>query len=235
MFALPRNRLPELMDQPGLDDVEHRRALRALRRVNRICRTAGHLWDSIERLARQSHARPLRVLDVASGGGDIVIDLARRARRAQVSLEVSGCDLSPTAVAHAHEEACAAGFPEVRFFTHDVLEAPLPDGFDVVTCTLFLHHLDEAPAVTLLERMVRGAAQLALLDDLRRTRLGYCLAWCACRMLTRSPIVHVDGPRSVQGAFTSSEAVNLARLAGWQDVTVRHHWPERFLMSGRRA
>lgn len=223
------------MDQPGLDDQLHRQALRALRRVNGICGTSRQLWRAIERAAREAAPRPLRVLDVASGGGDVAIGLARRARRAGLSLEIAGCDMSPTAIEHATGEAAAAGLDEVSFFAHDVLRDPLPSDFDVVTCTLFLHHLDEPEAELVLARLVQAARQQALVDDLRRTRLGYWMAWCACRLLTTSPIVHVDGPRSVQGAFTSDEAAELARRAGWRGVTVRHHWPERFLLTGSKS
>src|SRR5262245_61489219 len=42
-----RNLQPEVMDQPGLDPVEHERALRALVRINLLSNTAGILWGPI--------------------------------------------------------------------------------------------------------------------------------------------------------------------------------------------
>lgn len=233
-FTLERNRQSELMDQPGLDAGLHCQALRALRRVNWLCGTGGQLWRSMRDLARAAGDRPLRVLDVASGGGDVAIALARRARRAGLRLEVHGCDISPTAIEFANRAAADAGIREARFFHHDVLRDALAESYDVVTCTLFLHHLDEPDAELALARMAQAARRLVLVDDLRRSRTGYWLAWLACRALTRSTIVHVDGPRSVEGAFTSGEAVELARRAGLEPVDVRHHWPERFLLRWRR-
>ena len=71
-----RNRLPELMDQPGLDPHLHAQALGGLRRVNRFSATASQLWKPIEELAAQESAGCLRILDVASGGGDVALEIA---------------------------------------------------------------------------------------------------------------------------------------------------------------
>ena len=47
-----RDRQPELMDDPALDPAEHRVALAALARINRISRSAGILWPAVKELAR---------------------------------------------------------------------------------------------------------------------------------------------------------------------------------------
>ncbi len=144
------------MDQPGLDEAQHVRALRGLGRINRVSRSVGILWPSIAGEARQSRGETLRVLDLASGGGDVAIGLARRARRAGLRVGVEGCDVSPAAVAFASRSAEAAGV-DVRFFRLDALKDRLPEGFDVLSCSLFLHHLSEDEAVELLRRMAAAA------------------------------------------------------------------------------
>ena len=35
----------------------------------------------------------------------------------------------------------------VRFFVADALAGPFPDGYDAITCSLYLHHLDREQAV----------------------------------------------------------------------------------------
>ncbi|MGH7135259.1 MAG: methyltransferase domain-containing protein [Pirellulales bacterium] len=226
-----RRREPEWMDQPGLDSALHDQALIGLRRVNRISRTASRLWRPADHLAKELAGAPLRILDVASGGGDVAIGLATEAQRRNVPVEIEGCDISPRAVEHARAEARRAGLNHVRFFNLDALEDALPDKYDVVTCSLFLHHLDEADAVRLLGKMAEAAERLLLVDDLRRTRSGYALAWLGSQLLTRSPIVHVDGPRSVRAAFTLEEAARLADRAGLKGYRIEPHWPQRFLLN----
>jgi SAM-dependent methyltransferase len=230
-----RDRQPELMDQPGLDAAEHRRALDGLGRINRASRTSAVLWPPIRAQVARIGARPLRVLELACGGGQVALELAARARGAGVALEVCGCDASPVAIAYAREAARQAGAGAVEFRPLDVLRAPLPTGFDVVCASLFLHHLSDEEAAALLGGMAAAAGQLVLVSDLRRSTLGLALAWAGCRLLSRSRVVHVDGTRSVRAAFRTAEARQLALRAGLSGVRAEECWPQRYLLIWRRA
>jgi 2-polyprenyl-3-methyl-5-hydroxy-6-metoxy-1,4-benzoquinol methylase len=232
-FLRQRYRQPELMDQPGLELAAHARALEGLRRIHAMSRTGAVLWRPIARMARtvQAESGTVRVLDLATGGGIIPLTLARRAARAELNVSVDGCDISSQAVELARTKAAAWGVPS-RFFVLDALSQPLPRDYDVVTCSLFLHHLDETDAIALLGRMAAVARRLVLVDDLVRSRWGYLLALVGCRLLSGSRIVHVDGPRSVAAAFTPDEALALASRAGLPQARLVRHWPQRFLLSG---
>jgi hypothetical protein len=217
------------MDQPGLDAGRHRQALRGLARLNLWSGSAGLLWPPLAALARAS-GRPVRVLDLATGGGDVPIRLWHKAKRANVPLVVEGCDVSRTAVDYATEQAGRQA-AAVRFFAADALTGETPTGYDALVCSLFLHHLTEEQAVTLLRRMGGAAGRLVLVNDLVRGRAGLLLARVGTRLLSLSPVVHVDGPRSVEGAFTVEEARMLAERAGLKGATVAHRWPCRFLLT----
>jgi len=218
------------MDQPDLDAKKHAQALRGLRRINRLSRSGTALWNRIAALAPEGSSTPLRVLDVACGGGDNAVTLAGQAQRSGRRVEIEGCDISAVAVECARAQAGAQGV-SVQFFACDALRA-LPGEYDVVTCALFLHHLSDDEAVTLLRNMAAAARRLVLVDDLVRGRAGYLLAWFGCRLLSRSPVVHYDGPVSVAAAFTPDEAKAIAGRAGLRDVTVTRHWPQRYLLAG---
>ncbi len=226
-----RDRQPEVMDQPDLDPRRHTEALRGLARINTWSGSARLLWPPLRDLARQV-ASPLRLLDVATGAGDVPVRLWLRARRAGLDLEVAGCDRSPCAIEHARQRARTEG-ANVRFFTWDALAGPLPEGYDVVASSLFLHHLAEEEAVDLLRRMARAARRLLLINDLERGLPGLVLAYVGTRVLSASPVVHTDGPLSVRAAFTRREALELAERAGLAGATVERRWPFRFLLTWR--
>jgi hypothetical protein len=137
-------------------------------------------------------------------------------------------------VSFATAAAARAGLPGMHFFQLNVLQDELPRDYDVIMCTLFLHHLEQREAERMLRRMAEAARRGVLVDDLVRGRTGYFLAWAGARLLTRSTIVHVDGPLSVRSAFTVSEARALAERAGLQGAEFRRHWPQRFLLSWRK-
>jgi SAM-dependent methyltransferase len=250
----------ELMDDPGLGPREHRQALEALAVVSRLSLNSERVWREVrrqwegrtdpapspfgrpeasgakrgwkERKGLRSGLPAIRVLDVACGGGDTVRALKRRADREGVPLEVHGCDVSPAALAHARERARGEG-TEVHFFQLDALRAPLPRGYDIVCSSLFLHHLTEEEAVDVLARMAEAGNSLVL-QDLLRSRAGYWLAWWTLRLMSRSRVAHVDGPRSVQASFRIPEVATLARKAGLDDVRIVRCWPQRFTLYWRR-
>jgi 2-polyprenyl-3-methyl-5-hydroxy-6-metoxy-1,4-benzoquinol methylase len=232
-----RHLQPEVMDQPGLDRRQHHRALNAIARVNWISGSGRILWPAIRALCDERRPagdlRPVRLLDVATGGGDVPVALWCRAKQRRIPLEVAGCDVSPTAIEHARNYASERGV-EASFFQLDVLADPLPEGYDVITTSLFLHHLNEEQALVLLRKMRQAAGRLALVNDLARGRLGWWAAYVGSRIITRSPVVHVDAPLSVEGAFTPGEALELARRAGWDGAKVRRKFPYRYLLSWRR-
>jgi 2-polyprenyl-3-methyl-5-hydroxy-6-metoxy-1,4-benzoquinol methylase len=230
VMSLATRRLqPELMDAPDVAEGPHRHALAGLGRINRLSLSAAILWPALRELAKSQAPRPLRVLDLACGGGDVLCDLLRRATRQRLRIEAHGIDRSPVAIDTATRTALRAGVSPT-FSTGDVLKGEWPGGMDVVMCSLFLHHLENEEVVRLLTRMREAAGRSVLANDLVRSRAGYWLAWCGCRLLTRSPIVHVDGPRSVEGAFTPTEIRDLATRAGLSGLRCTRHWPQRFLL-----
>ena len=223
-----------MMDQPDLDVRRHVHALDALGRANAVSRTAAAVWPSIRAAALDKAPGPLRVLDIASGGGHLLLSLARRAARERMDIEWLGWDLSPVAIDYARTLARRRGVEEARFERADALHDPIPAGIDVVLCTLFLHHLTESDAVALLQRMREAAQHAVVVSDLRRTRLGAAFTWAGCRMLSRSEVFRVDGMRSVAAAFSTSEARSLAAAAGLSGAQFAQVWPERWLLTWRK-
>src|SRR5205823_2007870 len=122
-----RRRQPEIMDEADLDPRAHAQALRGLERINLWSGSARILWPPLRHLAGATSGRPLRILDIATGAGDVPIRLWHRAQRAGLAVELAGCDRSPMAVAYARQRA-AEKKAAVAFFEYDALRDPLPGG-----------------------------------------------------------------------------------------------------------
>lgn len=223
---------PELMDDPYIVRHAHIQALRGLSRLYRASRTGAALWPVVRKEAEAIN-EPLRILDIATGGGDFPLDIADRARRSRLNIDVHGCDISPTAVAFARLRARNEK-SSARFFRFDVNAGPIPSGYHMVTSGLFLHHLDEPTAACFLRKMASAATRIVIVDDLIRSRLGLLLAYIATRTLSRSAVVHRDGPQSVRSAFTKAELLGLARSADLSGAEVSQHWPQRQTLTWRR-
>ncbi|MGN6626910.1 MAG: methyltransferase domain-containing protein [Tepidisphaeraceae bacterium] len=230
---LERELTEERMDSPTIPEPEHRQALAGLRRINRVSRTAAGLLPAVVAFARRRKLTTLRLLDVASGGGDVPIALATLARGAGLHLELTLFDRSDVALACAQETAAERGIG-VQVIAGDATRDLPQEGFDVATSCLFMHHLKEIEVIAVLHGMARAAGGLVLVSDLRRSRRGLWMAHVACRVLSRSAVVHFDGPASVRAAWTMEELADLAGRAGLSDVSIQRQWPGRMLLEWER-
>lgn len=225
------------MDDPALPEGEHVAALVALSRINAVSRTAARLASDIRRLlrGRPSASGPIVIADLACGGGDVTLELARRirgSRRGRQEVRVTGYDKSPRAVTWARDAAARRGIA-ASFEVRDVLAEGCP-ACDVAVNSLFLHHLDDAPARGLLEQMATARIG-GVISDLVRCRVGLALAVAATALLSSSRVARVDGPASVRAARTPSEYRTLCDAAGLCHATIRRAWPRRVVIRWRRG
>ena len=215
------------MDDPAIPAEMHAHALRALRRIHWISGTARSLWRRLRPIAT-SLGRPARVLDLACGRGDLIEGLDRLARQAGCELQLAGCDVSAAALELARRHLDEAGV-EAQLVRLDLTADPLPRGHDVVVTSLFLHHLSDQQIVSLFGRIAEAAGHL-IASDLVRSRWGAAVTWVGTRTLTRCPVVHVDGMKSVRAALTPRELHELAERAGLRGATVSRCWPARQIL-----
>jgi 2-polyprenyl-3-methyl-5-hydroxy-6-metoxy-1,4-benzoquinol methylase len=224
----------EMMDDPAIDSGRFIGSLDGLRRVNVATRSAHIVWPLLRDTAATISDRPMRVLDVACGGGDTIVTLSRWAKRKGIALKIDGCDLSPLAVAHARNRAEEAGV-NTHVFELDVAADSMPEGYDLIMCSLFLHHLSAADATRFLRSACSMAERAVVVHDLVRSRFGYWLAWFGTRALLCNDVCRHDGPLSVSKAFTLREMERIAEDAGVDGAQLSRKFPGRFLWVWNKA
>jgi SAM-dependent methyltransferase len=167
----------------------------------------------IRRAVRRTGART--ILDVGSGSGDVPHALVRDGRRRGVELRATCLDRSEQMIAIARRRTRDdAG---LMFVAGDGQCLPYGDGaFDVVTCTLALHHFEPPAARALLREMRRVARVTPIVGDLVRSRAAFAATWFWSRATTRNRLTRHDAPLSVRRAYSPHEALTLAREAGWR-------------------
>jgi 2-polyprenyl-3-methyl-5-hydroxy-6-metoxy-1,4-benzoquinol methylase len=213
---------PELMDRPQAVSDELRVDLRNLRALNR--------WFGSYRLVRhflEKWIRPgdnLRVVDLATGSGDIPRLIADHARKVGAQVQIDAVDFQESTLSIARE--LSADYPEIAFNHADVLEFGAPQTYDVVFCSLALHHFSELDAIRLLRRCREISRGRILVADLRRGPLASAGVWLLTALIFREPMTRVDARLSAARAFSFSELRQLAVQAGWQ-----HFSHERFQLA----
>jgi SAM-dependent methyltransferase len=240
---------PEMMDRPGHDPAVLREDLRVLEQINQ--RLGGHqipLRYLPRLLARhpdplvqfpvtagtgRSPTAAVRILDLGSGGADVPRAIAVWARARGLSVHIRAVDANPQILAIARE--WSAHFPEIRFEQHDLRALPWPAAsFDIVLCSLTLHHFAEADAVEILRR-IRDIARVGyIVNDLRRSRAAIWTSKLMAATIITNPIARYDAPLSCERAFTVAELRRMAQRAGLRAFAIRRHRWFRMALAGTR-
>jgi ubiquinone/menaquinone biosynthesis C-methylase UbiE len=218
-----RRETEELLDQAGHDPAELAANLQDIRTANRlaggVATVLRHLPGLLSQIPRD---RPVEILDLATGSGDIPLSLVAWAERQGRPLQWTVTDHSPEILAEARRTL--AGVPGVTFTVCDARAVPMPArSFDVVLCSLALHHFPPGEAVQVLREMDRLSRTGFILNDIRRCLAGFVAAWGASRVATRNRLTRHDMPLSVLRAYSPDELRALLRQADIHEVTVTTH------------
>ncbi|CAN5625767.1 hypothetical protein BH23CHL5_BH23CHL5_18010 [soil metagenome] len=204
----------ELLDAPIVNRQELIHNFRDIQRVNWLFGGTSAVLRYIEpMITDHPPSTTLRVIDLATGAADIPLAIAEWAEQKGRVLEITATDLTSDVLAIA--EANTAHRNEIRCFRCDARAVPFSDGsFDIALCSLALHHFQPDDAVTVIKEMKRLANIGFLINDLRRSRLGYWATWTASRVSTRSHLTRNDAPLSIRRAYTVDELRALLSQAG---------------------
>jgi len=219
------------MDADNVDVAELHRALAFIRRVNRwLGYNRAVVRAVVDACAVMPRGRPVRVLDVATGSGDLLVDLKARFDRLGRPVELVGLDRHAATLAVAQERCRGVA----QIVEGDATALPFAEAsFDVVTSALFLHHLDDAMVVRVLAEMKRVSRHAVINADLIRRRRAY--AWISLFTAFGSPMVRHDARASVAHAFSVDEAQALLRRASRSDVRFRETFGHRFIATWNRV
>lgn len=215
IFPTPPYRdVPELLDNAGTAS-EHDldTTLRDIRRANIFGLGTWVVQYHLERLLEGvPREQPLRILDLATGSGDIPEELCRWARRQGRPISFVLTDISPEILMVARQRIIKAGFGDrVSFGVCDATNPPYADKeFDITLCSLALHHLNLAQAQSAIAQMHRLSRLGFIVNDVYRAQGAWLMAWLLTHVTTSNKLTRHDGPASVLRAFTPREVRRMA-------------------------
>ena len=202
---------PELMDIPQGDSYELRTDLANLVSLNRHFGSHRLLLQFAKKWLKPGGR--YKVLDLATGAADLPRELVRWARRNQVSLNIDAVDAQGATLHIAKESSFA--FPEICFFEADIRSFEPGITYDLVLCSLALHHFSEEDAIRVLARCRALSHRWALVSDLERSLLARLGVWVLTATAYREAMTRHDARVSAKRAFSKAEFVSMAVAAGW--------------------
>jgi ubiquinone/menaquinone biosynthesis C-methylase UbiE len=214
---------PELLDSDAGTPAEVAASLADLRDINRRFGGIATTEAMTARVAQQSNTKSLSLLEVAAGAGDVPRIVRQRLQRRGIQLEVTLLDR-----ARSHLDNASAGNRSPgdghRAVVGDALALPFRDtSFDLVSCSLFVHHLSPDEVVQFVNEGLRVCRTAVLINDLVRHRMHLTLTYAGLPLF-HSRITRHDALASVRQAYTLEEMRALLQRTTAARVEIERHY-----------
>lgn len=201
----------EQMDRPDCDARLLDNTYRQFAVINRVLSGWRKLYARELRSMAPPDQRPLTVLDIGSGGGDLAVMLARWAAKDGKAVHITGIDPDPRAARFAQQRPSMAGVEFRKAHSGELVSEGAR--FDVVISNHVLHHLGPEELLQLLADSEILAAGKALHNDLIRSPAAFAL-FSVAALPFRQSFIREDGLTSIRRSY---RPVELAASAppGW--------------------
>ena len=184
----------EILDSDQCPAPERETSLRDLCRINRWFGGVGTTRNLIERVSLSTGQKHFSMLEVAAGFGEVPRAAAAQLSAKGITLEITDLDRLGSHLRRSHRAVVA-----------DALALPFRDeSFDLVSCSLFAHHLDPSELAGFVKEASRVSRHGVLINDLIRHPLHLALVYAGFPLM-RSYVSRMDGVASVRRAYVPEE------------------------------
>jgi ubiquinone/menaquinone biosynthesis C-methylase UbiE len=209
---------PEILDSDGCPPEEVEASLRDMSAINHRFGGIATTYALIERVAAKTGKKRFSLLDVAAGFGEVPRVARDQLAQKEISVDVTLLD---SKLSHL--------LPGNHSVVGQALLLPFADNsFDLVSCSLFAHHLQPDELAGFAREASRVGRFALLINDLVRSPLHLALVYAAFPLM-RSYVSRYDGVVSVRRSYIPDEIRQIVRSAFPGDSVARVEIFRRFL------
>lgn len=191
---------PETLDHLDQADPRAVRSRADLRRIHRIMGTRSIMYRAL-----RTSVAPKRVIELGAGDGTLMLGLAKQLAHRWPRVHLTLLDrqslIAPATIGAFH----ALGW-QLEIVNADVLDwikKPLPDRYDLMTATLFIHHFDGAQ-LALLIPAIAARSNAVFVCEPRRGRLPL-IGSHLTGLIGANAVTREDAVLSVRAGFAGNE------------------------------
>lgn len=231
-----RSNESELMDTEVVDFALFHQCLQQLEIVNILSLAYRPTLRWLRQtLSEASPGEKISILDVGSGGGDMLRRIWKYLRRSGFSTDLAGVDLNPWSKRSAEETTPAA--MNITYETSDIFAFDPSRHADFIISCNFTHHLTDEELVRFIHWMEAHATRGWFINDLHRHWLPYYFIKSVFNALPFNRMMRNDGPISISRAFRAPDWRRILDQAGIPASrrSIRWFFPFRYVVACRKA
>lgn len=221
-----RSSATEMMDDFSIKGEVMRDTLDKLERINRLLGGNIVTIKGLKKLLKNhSKKEAIKIIDLGCGHGDILRDVAKFGRKNGYQFHLIGIDANQEAIDYANE--LSEAYEELSFQTMDIFSDEFKAlDYDVVLCTLFLHHFKDEELVSFLKPTLENAKKGIVVNDLHRHKLAYYL-FKFIGLFIKNEMVREDGLTSILRAFKRTDLEQISNQIKAKK-TIQWKWAFRY-------
>lgn len=221
---------PEWMDGADVSEAEFAACITDLAVVNSVTFARPPTLAFVSQALKRAEGRPLTLLDIGFGAGDMLRAIHRLAERRGAAIRLIGIDLNPRSLPAAR--AATPPGMAIDYRIGDLYALPGDEPLDLIISSLVTHHMADGEIVRFLRWMQERARLGWFVNDLHR----HAVAYHGFRLLSAAMRWHAfvrhDGPLSVARAFRRRDWERLLAAVGVADTArLRWHFPFRYCVT----
>jgi len=150
-----------------------------------------------------SKDRPVRIIDLGCGNGDMLRRISLMGRKRGYSFELIGVDANLDTVTYASE--LSEDFEDIHFLQMNICSREFDKlDYDIALLTLFLHHFNDHEIIEKLAKIMEKSSLGVVVNDLHRHKLAYVL-FNLLTLFAGSEMIRNDGLLSILKGFKRKE------------------------------
>ena len=223
-----RTNKAEIMDDFTLQGNELEKTLRDLDNINKWLGGNKITMQGIKKLLKNHpDGQPVHIVDVGCGNGAILREIATWGRTRSYKLQLTGIDANTHAIEIA--ERLSEYYPEIHYSSLNIFSEEFSKKqFDIVLCTLTLHHFKDAEIREIMGNFYRQSNIGVVINDLHRSKQAYYLFRAFCKVFIRNKIAREDGLTSVLRGFKRKDLKNFAGAIPAKKQEIKWKWAYRY-------
>ncbi|MDR9456277.1 MAG: methyltransferase domain-containing protein [Salegentibacter sp.] len=216
------------MDNFELGGEELEKVLKDLENINKWLGGNKVTLSGIKKIQRENpQEQEWNIVDVGCGNGAMLREIAQWGKKNNIELKLTGVDANIHAISIA--KRLSENYPNIEFKVMDVFsESYRKQNFDIVLCTLTLHHFTDPQIINLLKLFHRQAKYGVLINDLHRSKIAYRLFQVFCRVFIRNEIARKDGLTSILRGFKKSDLERFSAKIPASQAEIKWKWAFRY-------
>jgi 2-polyprenyl-3-methyl-5-hydroxy-6-metoxy-1,4-benzoquinol methylase len=219
---------PEIMDDFEMEGEVLRDALDKIAKINQLLGGNKLTLQGVQYLLKSfSKTEEIVIVDVGCGNGDMLRNLADFALQNELNFRLIGVDANNFTVTHANE--LSANYSNISYNCQDIFSESFQQlKYDIVLCTLTLHHFKDEEIKKLLQTFYSNASKGIVINDLQRSGLAYRLFQGLCFVFNLNEMSREDGLTSILRGFKRNELESFSEKLKFSNYKIHWKWAFRY-------